>query len=203
MMIGADLMYTHGEFRDAVDFFHEMIVSARETGSIVTQGEAYVRLSLAYYAVGDFEGAARAEEEARQLVQRLPPAHRLHASFWWVLAMRCDLIGGDWEPIARYWSTFITDPANRESAVVLDDAALAALAVVRIGNIAEGRRILHALTAALRKLDASVWLLNGAVDVGGAVVWELEEREAAPVYAALAEALIRRASVITPAARTG
>ena len=40
-----------------------------------------------------------------------------------------------------------------------------------MGNIDEERRILHALTDALRKLDASVWLLNGAVDVGGAVVW--------------------------------
>ena len=37
MMIGADLMYTHGAFRDAVTFFREMIASARETGSIVTR----------------------------------------------------------------------------------------------------------------------------------------------------------------------
>ena len=72
-----------------------------------------MRLTLAHYALGEFENAARAEEDARQLVQRLPPTHRLHASFWWVRAMRCEFIDGDWEPIARYWSTFITDPANR------------------------------------------------------------------------------------------
>ncbi len=192
MMVGADLMYTHGAFTDAVPFFHEMIVRAREAGSIVTQAEAWVRLTLANYSLGRFSEAAEAEEAARELVGRLPPAHRLHASFWWVRAMRADLIDGDWEPIARYWSSFITDPAKRETAIVLDDAALAALAHVRIGEMEEGRRILQALTDVLGKLDASIWLLNGAVDVGGIVVWELEARDAAPIYAGLAEDLIRR-----------
>jgi DNA-binding CsgD family transcriptional regulator len=192
MMIGADLIYTHGAFRDAVPFFEEMIATARETGSIVTQGEAWIRLALAHYSLGNFQEAAHAEQEGRNLVQRLPVTHRLQASYWWVRAMRADLLDGDWEPIASYWSSFISDPANAESAVVLDDAALAALAHVRMGNIEEGRRLLHALTEALRKLDASVWLLNGAVAVGGAVVWELGERADAPVYAGLAEALIRR-----------
>jgi DNA-binding CsgD family transcriptional regulator len=120
----------------------------------------------------------------------LSPNHRLHASQGWIDAFWAEYWGGDWEPLARFWTRFVADPAKAESAIVLDDAGLAALALVRAGKPDEARRMLDALTAGLAPLDAGVWLLNGAVAVGATAVWELEAAEHASVYLDLARELI-------------
>ena len=191
MMAGADLVYNHAAFREARDHYVMMLEAAERTGSIINQAEALVRTTLVQLAMGDFEDARRTDGKAREVVSRLSPQHRLQASLWWLDAFAAEALGGDWAPIADYWTRYVGDPAMRESAIVLDDAAMAALAHVRAGTVDDAVRLITALTEGLKPLDADVWLLNGTIGVAGAAVWTLGLTEPAPVFLRLAEDLLR------------
>jgi DNA-binding NarL/FixJ family response regulator len=190
MVLGAEWVYTLGALREAVGHFHELLTISERNGSLVGRAEALSRLALIQIALGEREAARQTGERAREAVGPLSPNHRLHASQGWIEAFWAEYWGGDWEPLARYWTRFVADPAKAESAIVLDDAGLAALALVRAGKPDEARGMLAALTAGIGPLDAGVWLLNGAVAVGGTAVWELEAAEHASVYLDLARELI-------------
>lgn len=190
MMAGADLIYNHSAFREAIAHYATMLETAERTGSIINQAEALVRTTLAQLALGDFAAARRTDLAARDVVSRLSTHHRLRASLWWLDAFFAEALDGDWAPIADYWTRYVGDPAMRESAIVLDDAAMAALAHVRAGTADDARRLLAALTEGLRPLDASVWLLNGTIGVGGAAIWTLGLADHAPVFLRLAQDLI-------------
>ena len=191
MMAGADLVYNHAAFREAREHYVMMLEVAERTGSIINQAEALVRTTLVQLAMGDFEDAKRTGVKAREMVSRLSPQHRLQASLWWLDAFAAEALGGDWVPIAEYWTRYVGDPAMRESAIVLDDAAMAALAHVRAGTVDDAMRLITALTEGLKPLDASVWLLNGTIGVAGTAVWTLGLTEPAPVFLRLAEDLLR------------
>jgi DNA-binding NarL/FixJ family response regulator len=192
IVLGAEWVYTLGAFREAVGHFQDLLTIAERNGSLIGRAEALVRLTLVQIALGEREAARKTAEAAREAVSRLSPNHRLQASLSWIDAFRTEYWGGaeDWPLLARFWTRYVGDPAKAESAIVLDDAALAAFAHVRAGTTAEARRLLAALTAGLAPLDAGVWLLNGAVGVGAGAVWELETAEQAPVYLDLARELI-------------
>ena len=191
MMAGADLVYNHAAFREARDHYVMMLEAAERSGSIINQAEALVRTTLVQFAMGEFEDARRTDGKAREVVSRLSPQHRLQASLWWLDAFAAEALGGDWAPIADYWTRYVGDPAMRESAIVLDDAAMAALAHVRAGTVDDAVRLITALTEGLKPLDADVWLLNGTIGVAGAAVWTLGLTEPAPVFLRLAEDLLR------------
>ncbi len=187
---GADLLYYRGDIRRAVELFRELQAVAESHGSILGQAEAHVRLAIARVALGDLTAAHDAEAQARDLVFRLGPGHRLHASAAWITALMAEYLGGDWKAIGEYWSRVVGDPRLGERTIGLDDAALAALAQVRAGNQPEARRLLEALTPVVAAMEPTLWLLNGAVDFGGAAVWALGAAELAPVYRTAARALI-------------
>ena len=189
MMAGADLVYNHAAFREARDHYVMMLEAAERSGSIINQAEALVRTTLVQLAMGEFEDARRTDLKAREVVSRLSPQHRLQASLWWLDAFAAEALGGDWAPIADYWTRYVGDPAMRESAIVLDDAAMAALAHVRAGTVDDAMRLITALTEGLKPLDAGVWLLNGTIGVAGTAIWTLGQTDPAPVFLRLAEDL--------------
>ncbi|HEY7031875.1 MAG TPA: AAA family ATPase [Thermomicrobiales bacterium] len=190
IIAGAYFLYHRGEFRRAVELFDQLLAIAERHGSILGQAEAHVRSAVARVALGDLTAAQDAEARARDLVFRLGPGHRLHASAAWITALLAEYLGGDWAAIGDYWTRVVGDPRLGERTIGLDDAALAALAQVRAGNPAAARQILEALTPVVAAMEPTLWLLNGAVDFGGAAVWALGAADLAPVYRTAARALI-------------
>jgi DNA-binding CsgD family transcriptional regulator len=190
IIAGADWLYHRGDFQQAVEQFQELQAVSERHGSILGQAEAHVRLAIAQVALGRFAAAHDSEARGRDLVFRLGPGHRLHASAAWITALLAEYLGGDWAAISDYWTRVVGDPRLGERTIGLDDAALAALAQVRAGNETEARRILAVLTPVVAEMEPSLWLLNGAADFGGAAVWALGATELAPVYRTAARALI-------------
>jgi DNA-binding CsgD family transcriptional regulator len=190
IIAGADFLYHRGDFRKAVGLFQELLAVSERHGSILGQAEAHVRSAIAQVALGELTAAQDSEARARDLVFRLGPGHRLHASAAWITALLAEYLGGDWAAIGDYWTRVVGDPRLGERTIGLDDAALAALAQARAGNQTEARRILDALTPVVARMEPALWLVNGAVDFGGAAVWALGAVDLAPAYRTAARGLI-------------
>ncbi len=190
IVCGNDWLYDHGELRSVVEHYRDVIALSERHGSILGQADGHVRLALALTALGEFAAAEDAEARGRDLVSRLGPDHRLHASLGWVTALHADFLGGDWAPIAEQWTRVVADPRLALRTNWLHDAALAAYAQVRAGQDDVARRTLEVLTNLLATVEPPMWLTNGAVAFGANVVWLLNAVELAPTYRSVARRLI-------------
>jgi len=187
---GADWLYHHGDVRRAQSDFEDLLDIATRTGHIPGQAEAHVRLALIHMACGRFDIAAGMESEARNLVAQLGRGHRLHASLWWLTALRTEYQQGDWEPIATWLLDHVANPDIARGTVALDDAALAALALVRSGRPDKARQLLAMLVEVLNRIAPDLWLLNGLAGFGAAAIWELQDAALAPDFRDLALGLL-------------
>lgn len=188
----ADWLYHQGDFRRSLSEFEDLRDISLRHYSIPGQAEAYVRLAICHFALGNLASAEQMHDLATTAVSRLGPGHRLHASLWWVQAFRADYQGGDWQAIAAYLVRYVADPNIARGTIALDDAALAALALVRAGNIDVARQLLTTLDNVLPRLEPDLWLLNGTVALAASAVWELGVIECAPNLLAAAQTLIER-----------
>jgi DNA-binding CsgD family transcriptional regulator len=187
---GADWLYYHGGFREAVQTFGELLAAAERYGSIVGQAEALVRLTVARIALGEMDAAKRTAARAKAMVERLGPSHHLRVSEAWLAALLAEYLDGDWPTIAADWTRFAADPQAADWTIVIDEAALAALAHARAGAPVEAKRLLAALTPILSDMDPTHWLVNGAVGLAASAVWSLGATELAPAYRRLAHGLV-------------
>lgn len=190
IIAGADRLYHRGDFRGSIDLFAELLDVSERHGSILGQAEAHVRTAVAQVAIGEMTAAQDSEARARDLVFRLGAGHRLHASADWIAALLAEWLGGDWSAISAVWTQVVGDPRLGERTIGVDDAGLAALAHVRAGNVNDARRLLAVLAPVIAQMDANHWLLNGAVDFGGAAVWAIDATEFAPTFLTAAQGLI-------------
>ncbi|HEY7031876.1 MAG TPA: AAA family ATPase [Thermomicrobiales bacterium] len=191
IVCGNDWLYDHGEFRAVIAHYREILAIGERHGSILGQADAQVRLALAHTALGEFAAAEDAEARGRDLVPRLGPDHRLHASLRWLEALHIEYLGGDWPAFATAWTRATSDPRLHLRTNWLHDAALVAFAHARAGDEVEARRMLDALTRLLATVEPPLWLTNGAVAFGGAAVWLLGAADHAPHYRTVALRLIR------------
>lgn len=187
---GADWLYHHSNLRRAIAHFEELLSASEQYGSVPGQAEALVRLAIAQTALGQFEEASETHDRAREVVGRLGPDHRLHASAAWIDALRAEFLGGDWRPVADFWTRYVGDPTLGTRTIGLDDAGLAALANVRAGEEDAARGLLRDLVPVIARMEPTLWLLNGAVGAGGAAIWALGAREFAEVVRVAAIGLI-------------
>ena len=192
IMAGADRLYYHGQVREAIAVFDELLETSERVGSISGQAEALIRLAIAQTTLGEFERAQGTAQRARATVGRLGAGHHLQASVAWIAAFLADNLEGEWRELADFWTAFAADPRAGENGLVVDDAALAAYAHARAGNVAESRRLLQALTPLLEHLAPTEWLVNGAVALAAATLWWLEASDLAPTYRVLARVPRRR-----------
>lgn len=171
---GAGWLYLHGEFRLARSHFEKLLTVARQQASVQGQGEALVRLSVTAAALGDVTAARNHEREASAFVGRLGKGHNLHASLWWARAYLCELEGLPYDGVADFFRDYIGNPDVARRTIAFDDAALATLALVRIGQVSAATHLLQPLVQLLDQLDPTTWLMNGAVAFAGATIWELK-----------------------------
>jgi DNA-binding NarL/FixJ family response regulator len=191
IVCGNDWLYDHGAFRRVVEHYREVIAISERYGSILGQADGQVRLALAYTALGEFAAAEDAEARGRDLVPRLGPDHRLHASLRWLEAQHLEYLGGDWAAFAEQWRRMTGDPRLHLRTNWFHDAALVAFAYSRAGDEAAARRVLAVLTPLLVTVEPPLWLTNGAAAFGAAAVWSLGATEFAADYRAVALRLLR------------
>ena len=187
---GAGLLYHYADFRRARRHFERLLEVSEHVGSVPGQAEALVRLAKVHCALGEFTAAQDAAGRARELVTRLLPEHRLNISLVWVDAYLAEYLGGDWRIVATALTDVAEDPRTVKRTIGLDDAAFAALALVRSGQSAAAQRMIDTLTPLIEQVDSLTALANGAVALGAAAVWALERSSSAQVFQSAAESLL-------------
>ncbi len=185
-VVARELLYRHGAFRDAVARCEELLATAERFGSLPQQAEALVHLISAYATLGDLDRARKAEERARELVDRLGRAHRLRL----VQSFLGYYLDGDWPALAEARARPLTDADMARVPIQLPAAAWAARAYDQAGRPAEAERLLAALTPVLEQMHPRMWVHNGAVVLAATAVWELGAEKYAARYRRLARDLL-------------
>ncbi len=163
---GNDLTYRHGEFRQALSLWNEVLTVAQRIGTIPWQGNALNQITLLHVALGEFDQAVTSKRSADEVNALLGPATDAEA-----LLMERDFVlthylDGDWPGQASYWLEFVGDPPlglEAQLAVPLY-AAMAASAASNAGT---------GVPRALRLLDtlAEIATQPGIQQVNGVVAW--------------------------------
>jgi ATP/maltotriose-dependent transcriptional regulator MalT len=192
-VVARDLIYRHGAIGEAADRLRELLAAGERYGSIPAQAEALVQLALCQTILGDLTSARQTLQEARDTVARLGTMHRLRVVA--KLAVECvlaDYLDGDWAALAARATQAAIDPVLGRGLIGLTSASFATLTYYRAGNLAESRRFLVAVTAALEQSDLTMYIYNGCVDRSATTVWELGAVEFAQTYRRLALNLLAR-----------
>ncbi len=179
-----DYHYRHGAFRDAHSLWCELATMSARYGAINWQAQALNQMTWLQIAFGEFADARESEEQANALLARLGPGRRSH-----VLAMEMETsfamyLGGDWQEIARFWSSYVDDPGlgptDLGTLAGTLYGALAAYAFAEAGNVEAAERLLGLLIPILGSMPANETNHNGAVGWTGAAIWRLGKPEYAP-----------------------
>jgi len=186
-----DLTYRHGEFRQAMRLWHEILDLARETGATPWEANALNQVTLLHVTLGEFEAAVTSKYRADEVNARLGPANDAEA-----LLMERDFalthyLDGDWAGQAEYWLEFTGSPPQgletRLAAPLY--AAMAASASAAAG--VDAVRALRLVDALCRvATHPGIQQLNGVVAWAGDAVSRLGAKDRAVAIDRLAAALI-------------
>ena len=161
-----DLTYRHGEFRQAMRLWHEILGISREIGAVPWEANALNQVTLLHVTLGEFEQAVTSKYQADEVNAGLGPANDAEA-----LLMERDFalnhyLDGDWAGQAAYWLEFVgASPQGLETQLAAPlYAAMAASAVASAG---------HDTGVALRLADAVTDIVTqpGIQQVNGVVAW--------------------------------
>ena len=190
-VVGRDLAFRHGAFREAAERFQELLITSTRYGSIPGQAEALEKLAGCQLVLGELALARQTAQRAREMVARLGSMHRLRLVVEVGLASAMAYyLGGDWPALAAAATRLVERPEAARSPLGLFVAANAANNQSRAGNEAEARRILNALLAVLPGMPPAMYVHNGTVNIAAAGVWELGAVEWAATCRQLALDLI-------------
>jgi DNA-binding CsgD family transcriptional regulator len=195
-----DLQYRHGAFREALDLWQDVQATAERYGTISFQAQACGQRMVLHLALGQFDLARDAEGRAAELVARLGPQGGGGGEPASLAAERATgfalYLEGDWPRIAALWGEALGGSfANGNYVTTLNghlEAAMAALAYGRAGDVAGAIRLLAALLPILDALDptASTQAQSGAVAFAADAAWIVGARDLAASLRPLALSVI-------------
>jgi DNA-binding CsgD family transcriptional regulator len=186
-----DLTYRHGEFRQAMGVWNEILDRARRIGAVPWQANALNQVTLLHVTLGEFAQAVTSKRLADEVNAELGPTSDVE-----VLQMERDFalthyLDGDWPGQATYWLQFAGEaPLGLEAQLNTPlYAAIAASAAATAGaNVARALRLIDAL--------AGIATIPGIQQVNGVVAWaadaiaRLGATDRAATYDRLAAGLI-------------
>jgi hypothetical protein len=155
------------------------------------QAEALAQLASLLTMLGQFSEARQTLAEAQDLVGRLGPEHRLH----FVVGVGTPtaiayFATGDWAMLVESAQGYLLSSQVLRSPLGLMAGGCAALAQVMTGNSLDASRVIKALVPLMERLEPRFYMHNHVVSIAGAVVWELEAGELAPLFLRLARQLV-------------
>ncbi len=185
-VVGNDLQYSHGAFRDAVRVWNEIESLAARHGAVAWQAQALNQRALIEIALGELRRANATAQEANTLLVRLGPGRRPELFSMEMETARACYLGGDFAVLSKFWTDFADDPAlgPGESASLLGPffAAVGAFAATEAGQSDQATTTLALLTPLLERIPLRTSNHNGAVAFAALAVWNLRDAKAAPVY---------------------
>ena len=187
-----DLLHRHDAPLEGIEVAERMLAASRRAGSIPGQVEALVQLSFGYGVTGRLDRQEAALHQARSLVSRLGPTHRLR----WVVdqggaGIQAFIRGeGDWRRLANSTTAFIARPETGRTPLGFVFSSVAILAHAFAGNRAEASRLLRLVTPCLIRAPATAYHKATTVDLCAWAVWELGASDLAADYEGLAQEML-------------
>jgi tetratricopeptide (TPR) repeat protein len=191
------LMYRHGEYDRACILLEEQRALQERRGSIVEQAKSLVRLTMALLAKGELRTAITTRDAARRMVEQLGPDYAIFehsgttrgGDLYPEISMESNFawyVEGNWSLVAKHWVEAIALEEPGGSPVHIVEAAMAAQAYARLGEIANASHYLDELTIVLKQLQPRDWAFNGAVGRASHAIWDMSATRYANDYRAMA-----------------
>jgi DNA-binding CsgD family transcriptional regulator len=187
-----DLIHRHDAPLEGIDVAERMLAVSRRAGSIPGQVEALVQLSFGHGVVGRLDRQEAALEEARSLVSRLGPTHRLR----WVVdqggtGIQAFIRGeGDWRRLAGSTTAFVARPETGRTPLGFVFSSVAILAHAFGGDHGEASRLLRLVTPCLIDAPLTAYHKATTVDLCGWAAWVLGSSDLAVTYQGLAQEML-------------
>jgi len=192
-VVARDVLLQHGDLSQAEERGKELLTTATAYQSLLGQADALTQLASVRMARGEWLLARQSVLRAEDLVRQLGTVHRLR------LVVQGSMAGAfgyylddvDWSTLAASLAHLAAADRPGHGAILgLLLGNTAALAYARAGDAAAARRYLTVVTPLLQRMAPTMHHHNSAVHVGGCVVWELRDRDLAPIYRHLARDLL-------------
>jgi DNA-binding CsgD family transcriptional regulator len=185
-VVGNDLQYRHGAFRDALRVWNEIETLAERHGAVGWQAQALNQRALIEIALGELKQADATERQANELLARLGPGRRPELFAMEMATARACYLGGEFDKLSGFWIAFADDPAlgPGEPASLLGPffASVGAFTAAEASLPDRARSTLAMLTPLLEHMPLDAPNHNGTVAFGALAVWNLRDQKAAPVY---------------------
>ncbi len=191
-VIARDLLYRHGDTREAEAVLHRLLTMARHYGSLVGQAESLFQLAICRTLCGDRADAENYLAQSQHLTGRLGTMHRLRFAPVAVDSMLAYFFGGDWTALAAMTRQFGAAPLAGQGSVGLASAALGAVNHLRAGDEQAARHLLAGLAQVHAQIAPTDYMYSATFDRACTVIWELQATEFAAHYHHLAHDLISR-----------
>lgn len=193
-VVGNDLQYRHGAFRDALRVWNEIEALAERHGAVAWQAQALNQRALIEIALGELRRSRATERKANDLLTRLGPGRRPELFSMEMATARACYLGGDFDRLSAFWIAFADDPAlgPGEAASLLGPffAAVGAFAATEAGLPDRARATMTALTPLLERMPLDAPNHNGSVAFAALAIWNLRDRESAPHYRRLLSRMV-------------
>jgi DNA-binding CsgD family transcriptional regulator len=191
-VIARDLLYRHGDTREADAVLQRLLILARQYGSIPGQAEALLQLSIVQMFFGNQALTEEYLAQARRMTRRLGAMHRLRFAPVAVESMLAYFFEGDWAALAAATRQFGAAALAGQGPVGLASAALGSMNALRAGDEPTARRLLAGLAQAHAAIEPTDYMYSSTFDRACSVIWELAATEYAAHYHRLAHALLAR-----------
>lgn len=185
-VVGNDLQYRHGAFRDALRVWNEIESLAERHGAVAWRAQALNQRALIEIALGHLRHSHATERKANELLTRLGPGRRPELFSMEMATARACYLGGDFDRLSEFWVAFADDPAlgPGEAASLLGPffAAVGAFAATEAQLPDRAHATLASLTPLLERLPLDAPNHNGSVAFAALACWNLRDQKSAPVY---------------------
>jgi DNA-binding CsgD family transcriptional regulator len=185
-VVGNDLQYRHGAFRDAIRVWNEIESLAERHGVVGWQAQALNQRALLEIALGELAQANATERKANELLMRLGPGRRAELFSMEMATAQTCFLGGSFDQLSAFWIDFADDPAlgPRESISIFGPffAALGAFAATEAGLRDRASATLAALRPLVEQLPINAPNHNGTIAFASLAVWNLRDRASASMY---------------------
>jgi transcriptional regulator with XRE-family HTH domain len=190
-VVGRDLVYRHGAFREARSVFEELLAAGERFGSLEARAEAVTQIGVCQVSTGDLEGARESLRRADEAVARLGPSHRLQLVIPGLAIGLAYYLEGDWTSLRDTSRAYATADTSLRAPLGMMAACYVAICASRAGDVTEARRWIEHVASASEAMPARTYVQNWVVAETAAAVWEIEASEYAERTSRLLAQLIQ------------
>jgi transcriptional regulator with XRE-family HTH domain len=190
-VVGRDLIYRDGAFREALVVYSDLLEASGRFGSVEARSEALTMIGVCQVSTGDLSGTRQTLAQAEEVVSRLGPSHRLRFVTTGMAIGLAYYLEGDWALLGESSRRYAMAEDSMRSSLGMISASYVAICAAREGDRDKALRWIEPLASASEQVPVATYAQSWVIAGTAAAIWESEARAYARRYRRLLIDLMR------------